>query len=156
MVRARLLVPPQTGLHRDRYLHRIDHGPGDFEHERYIPQHAGTSPLAGHLLDRAAEINVEHIGVSRFTQAGSLDHRVDKTAINLNGHGTLLVVNVQFAGGAIDIPHQRIARHKLRVDHIGAELLAHRAERLIGHIFHRCQEQRILSKIEITYFHACI
>ena len=153
---ARLLVPPQTGLHRDGYLHGIDYGPGNLQHQRYIPQHAGPGTLAGYLLHRAAEVDVEHVGVSLLAHAGGLDHRIDKAAVNLDGHRALLVVYVQFAGSAVDIAHQRIARHKLRIDHIGPELLAHEAERLVRHIFHRGQKQRIPAKIEITYFHVCI
>ena len=133
------MVPTQPRFYRHRYFHGIDHGPGNFQHQRDIPQHTGSGAFAGYLFYRTAEVYIQYVGISLLATTSRIDHSIDKTSVNLYGDRPLRILYAQFPHGTVDIPYQSIARHELRVDHIGSEFLTHQTERLVRDIFHRSQ-----------------
>ena len=118
-------VPSQTGFHRDGNVHGIHHGPRDFQHLGNILQHAGPGSLARHALHGATEIQVEHVGTGTFHHdTGRIGHRTRFLAVNLDGHGALVITHRQFLQTAVHHAHQGICRHKLGIYHRRAETLA--------------------------------
>ena len=147
------VIPSQAGLHRYGCMYCLHHSFSDFEQERDIPQHARTGTLAGNLLHGTAEIQVNHIRTGSLNHAGSLNHRISIPAVKLNTNRTLLISNHQFVHRRAYRAHQCLSRYELRIDHGSPETLAQPAEADIRHILHRCQEHRLLTKINIPNPH---
>ena len=113
---------------------------GDVQHQRDIAQHPGAGTLARHALHGTAEVQVDDIGLCLLHNPGGLDHRVHVAAIDLYGHGTLGLADVQLLLRLADGTYQGIGGHELGVHHICPELLAHQAESGVGDIFHRGEQ----------------
>ena len=69
-------VPAQTGLYRYWNLHRLNHLACNFEHQWDVAEHTGTGSLAGNLLHRTTEIQVNHVRTGLLNNLRSLYHRV--------------------------------------------------------------------------------
>ena len=148
------VVPAQTGLDRHGgVVDRLDDAARHFDHERHVAHHARAGAASGDLLHRASEVDVDDVGAGGLGHARRFDHRFDQVAVKLYAHGTLRRVDFEFFERLGRVADQPVRRNELRVDHVGAELLAHRAERRIGDILHRRQKQRLVAQFQISYFH---
>ena len=130
-------VPTEARLDGHGNTNRTDDGPRDLEHKRHVAQHAGSGAFACHLLNRASEIDVEHIGPSGLADLCGLDHGLDVAAVDLYRHGAFFVAYPQLFFGAADATNERIARDKFSVHHIRAEAFTHQSEGGIRDVFHR-------------------
>ncbi len=83
------MVPPQTRLDRNRHLNGIDHSPGYLQHLRDITEHTSTGTFPCHLLNRAAEIDVKHVGTGSLDHLCGLNHRAGFSTVNLYGRRPL-------------------------------------------------------------------
>ena len=148
-----LLVPSQTGLHRDRQADGLYHLLGDFEHLGNVLQHTGTRTFASHFLHRTAKVEVNQVGAGLFYDFCRLDHGLYVTPIDLNAHRALFVADGQFLDGRLHIAYQCLGTDKLGIDHRGAKALAEQAETNVGDVFHRSQQDGLFAQIDISYFH---
>ena len=140
----RVLIPSESGLSRNRCLHRIHDCLGNIQHLRHIPQKTCPCTLARHFLHRTAEIDIDEIRLGRFNNLRSLCHRLGFTPVDLNRYGPFLVMDSQFAGCGSDIAYQGIRIDKLPIRSV---TLTEHSERRISDILHR-------SKIERLIFHS--
>ena len=105
-----VVVPTQTGLGSNRYGHRIDHSPRDFEHERHIAQQTGSGTFSGDFLDRATKVYVEHIGMSLLNNnLCSIGNGFGLFSIDLNCHGTLFLVNFELCKALVNHSDECVA-----------------------------------------------
>ena len=148
-----IVVPAQTGLYGYGNLYRIDHRLCYLQQFGNILQHSRAGTLAGNLLHRAAEINVENIGAGSLDTLGSLDHRLYLVSVYLYGDGALLVTYIQFLHRAIDVAYERVARHKLCIHHVRTEAFAHKAKGSVGNILHGSKKDGVTSKFYISNLH---
>ena len=149
----RLVIPTQTRLHRNRYLHRLNHSLRDSQQLRHITQHARTSPLTSNLLHWAPKIQIQNIRSRLFHNPCSLHHRIHILAINLYRHRSLLIMYSQLLLRTFHITYQSISTNKLCINHIRSKSFTQQSECRIRHILHRSQKQRLFTKLYITYFH---
>ena len=146
-------VPSQAGLHRHGHIDSLHHVTRNIEQQRYVSQHTSSSSLSSHLLHRTSKVDVYHIGLRLFHNLGSLHHVFCRSAINLNTNRTFLVADGQLVDSRLDRAHQSLSRYKLRIHHSRSVSLAEHTEAYIGHVFHRSEEERLVSKFYISYFH---
>ena len=149
----RLFVPTKTGLDRHRFLDRFDNLARHLDHQRHIAHHprSGTTPCD--LLHGTTEVDVDHFGTCRLGHLCRLDHRFDAVAVDLDAHGTLAIVDIELTQRFGRLVHQSIRGDELRIDHISSEPLAHVAERGIGHILHRSEQNGAVAQIYVGNFH---
>ena len=69
----------------------IDHGSGNFQQQRDIPQHTGSGAFAGYLFYRTAEVYIQYVGISLLATTSRIDHGIDKTSVNLYGDRSLRI-----------------------------------------------------------------
>ena len=148
------VVPAQTGLDRHGgVVDRLDDAARHFDHERHVAHHARAGAASGDLLHRASEVDVDDVGAGGLGHARRFDHRFDQVAVDLDADGAFGLRYFEFFERLGRVADQAVRRDEFGVDHIGAELLAHRAERRIGDILHRRQKQRLVAQFQISYFH---
>ena len=141
----RLLVPAQPRFDGHGLAHRLHDPARHLDHQRHVAHHARSCAAPGDFLHRAAEVDVYDVGTGRFGHAGRFDHRFDQVAVDLDAHGAFRVVDFEFFERFGRVADQPVRRDELGVDHVGAEAFAHVAERRIGHILHRRQQQGAVS-----------
>ena len=92
-----LLVPGQTRLDGNRRIGNSLHdSSSDAEDSGYVLQHTCACTLAGNLLDRTAEVDVEHIGMRLLhNDSCRLAHSIHIFTIYLNGDGTFFGTDLQ-------------------------------------------------------------
>ena len=149
----RLLVPAQPRFDGHGLAHRLHDPARHLDHQRHVAHHARSGAAPGDFLHRAAEVDVYDVGTGRFGHAGRFDHRFDQVAVKLDAHGTLRRVDFEFFERLGRVADQPVRRNEFRVDHVGPEPLAHVAERRVGHVFHRRQQQGLFAEFYISYFH---
>jgi len=71
----------------------IDDCAGDVEHFGDVAKESCACAFAGYFLDRAAEVDVDEVGMGRFDDTRGLGHRFGVTAVDLDGYGTLGVID---------------------------------------------------------------
>ena len=57
-------------------------------------EHTASCSLAGNPLDGTAEVEVKYLGTCCLSDAGSLDHGLYLTAVDLDSYGALLGVDL--------------------------------------------------------------
>ena len=149
----RLVVPAQAGFHGHGFPDRFHDPPRHFDHQRHVAHHARSGAPPRDLLHGAAEVDVDDVRAGRFGHARRLDHRFDQMAVELDAHRTLRVVDFEFFERLGRIAYQPVGRDEFRVNHVGAEPLAHVAERRVGHVLHRRQQQGFLPEFYVGNFH---
>ena len=132
---------------------RLDDATRHFDHERHVAHHARAGAASGDLLHRASEVDVDDVGAGGLGHARRFGHRFDQVAVDLDADGAFGLRYFEFFERLGRVADQAVRRDEFGVDHIGAELLAHRAERRIGDILHRRQKQRLVAQFQISYFH---
>ena len=147
------VVPAQPGLHRHRFAHRFHNAPRHLHHRRHVAHHPRSCPAPRDLLHRTPEVDVYHVRSGRFGHAGRLHHRFYQMAVDLDAHRAFRFVDLQFLERLGRIADQSVRRDEFRVHHVGSEVLAHVAERGVGHVFHRRQQQRALSEVYVGNLH---
>ena len=147
------MVPTQTGLHRNGELYGLYNLLRNLQHLGDVLEHASTSTLACHFLDRTTEVEVDEVWTSLFNHLCSLNHRLDVTTIDLNAYRTLFVSNSQLPDRRLYITHQSLGGHEFRIDHRGTKPLAQHAEANIRDVLHRSQENGALAQFYIAYLH---
>ena len=105
-------------------MNGIDDRLGDLEHFWYIFEQTCACSFARYFLDRTAEIDIDEIGMSLLNDTCGVGHTLGVTSVDLDRHGTLFVVDGEFAGRGRYIAHQSVGVHELRIDAIGSETLA--------------------------------
>lgn len=149
-----LLVPSQSRLGRDGNVDRLDNVACDVEHQRNVPQQSSAGAFSGHLLHGTAEVEVDDVGVPLLNNLCRLHHGVYVFAVDLDAHGTFLLVDGHLVEGGFDAAHDGIGRHELRVDHSSTKAFAKHAETDVGHVLHGRKEEGLVAKVDITYFHS--
>ena len=146
-------IPAEAGLDGDGYLHRIDYGAGNLQHQRDILEHTRSGSLAGHALHGATEVQVEDVRACLLHNLGSFDHRGRVASVYLDGYGAFFVADVELLLRLADGAYQGVGRDKLCIYHVGAEALAHQAEGGIGDILHRGEEHGARTQVYVGYLH---
>ena len=149
----RILVPPQTRLHRDGCVDGLDDAARHLHHRRHVAHHARAGAATRNLTHRAAEVYVDKVGRGALGDTRRLDHRFDKMSVYLYSHGTFGIIYAQLGARLPRVAYQPVTRDELRGNDVGTEALAHVSERRVGHILHRCQKQRLRPQINVSYFH---
>ena len=152
----RLIVPAEASFDGYGFVDSLDNLLGHLHHQWHITHHSRTCTSARNLLHRATEVYINNIGVSRFGNSCSLDHWLYLITINLNSHRTLEVVDIQLCTRFPGITNKAIRRDKLRRNHICAKSFTDIAERRVGNILHRCEEQGLFTKLNIANLHRCL
>ena len=138
----RRLVPAEPHLHRDRHGDRVDHrvdqrhGVVEVAHQR----RAGIA--AGHLLGRAAHVDVDDVGALARRDARGLGHVVGLAAGKLH-HVDRQARMADTGGAALPALGELAARHHLGNDQSGAVPIGAQAEGLVGDARHRRQEHPV-------------
>ena len=155
-----VLVPSESGFHRDRFADRLDDPFRDHHHLVRILHHSGAGTPAGDLADRAAEIDVDHVAaVASHQLAGGIchlrrpHHRVRIASVDLDPDRSFPVCRLQFVEGFPGVPYQTFRGDEFRVDHVGSLLPAYSSEGSVSHILHRRKQDGFLSEVEVSYFH---
>ena len=92
-----LAVPSQSRLHGYGHLDSLDNLSGNVEHQRYVAEHSCSCSLAGNLLDRTTEVDVDDVGRCLLDYPCSLNHVLYRPSVYLYSHRTLLVADGKFA-----------------------------------------------------------
>ncbi len=146
-------VPSQPCLHGNGNVYGFYNLPGDVEHLGNILQHAGSSPLTSHLLDRTSKVDVNQVGTSLLHNTSSLDHRLGIATIYLYAYRTLLVADGELADGGFHIADQSLGTDKLGVHHSSTKALAQQTETDVGDVFHRSEEDGMSAQCYIADYH---
>ena len=149
----RLFIPSQTGFDRHGFLHGFDDAAGHLDHQGDIAHHTRSGAPTGDLLHRTTEVDIDDIGIGRLGDPSRLDHRFHQMTVKLDTHGPFGFGDAQFSERLARIADQPVRRDKLGIYHVGTEPLAHIAERRIGHILHRSQEQRAVTQFYVGNLH---
>ena len=143
----------QAGFHGHGFSDRLHDPPRHFDHQRHVAHHARPGAPPRDLLHGAAEVDVDDVRAGRFGHACRLDHRFDQMAVELDAYRTLRVVDFEFFERLGRVAYQPVGGDEFRVDHVGAETLAHVAERRVGHVLHRRQQQGFFPEFYVGNFH---
>ena len=146
-------IPAEAGLHGNGYLHRIDHGAGDLQHQRDVLEHARSGSLARHALHGTTEVDVEDVRACLFHNLGGFDHRGRVSPVYLDGYGAFFVADVQFLFRFADGAYQRVGRYEFGVHHVCTEAFAHQSESRVGNVLHRGEEYRAFAQVYVGYLH---
>jgi len=87
----RAVVPAGADLDRQGDPDRPAHRPEDPLHAPKVPQQLAPSPLAHHLFDRAAAVDVHDVGPHLLDHGGCRRHPGGIRAEDLDGHRALLL-----------------------------------------------------------------
>ncbi|CDA55788.1 unknown [Prevotella sp. CAG:604] len=148
-----VIIPTQSGFHGYRHIDCFHHFSCNIQHQRNIAEHTSSSALSSHFLDRATEVDVNHVRMSLFYNLCSFHHILGGAAVNLNAHRAFLIAYRKLADGALDASHQGFCRYELSINHSCSESLAEHAKTNIRHVFHRSEEEGLRAKFYISYFH---
>ena len=148
-----LLVPSEPGLDRDGQLDGLHHPAGDLHHLVGLAHHAAARPAPGDLVDRTAEVDVDQIRTGLRRPHGRLHHRVGQMAVDLDADGPLVVVEPHLGDGLGRVADQPVRRDELGEHQLRAEALADVAERDVGHVFHRGEEDGAGAECEVSDLH---
>ena len=138
-------IPSETGFHRNGKFDCFYHFTRDVQHQRNITEHSGSGSFSGHTFHRTTEINIENIRPRRFTNLCRFHHCRDIAPVNLDSNRTLFISHIQLLLRLVDTADQSICRNKFGIYHIRTKTFAHQPERNIGNIFHRRQEDGMLT-----------
>ena len=154
------VVPAEAGLHRDGFADGFHHSLGDRHHLVGVAHHARTGAASGYLGDRAAEVDVYHVGPVASGYLGGavghscgLHHGLGDVAVDLYAHGRLLFGGAQFRKRLGGVAYQAVGGDELGIHHVGPLFAAEQPEGEVGDVFHRSQQQRAFAKVEISDFH---
>ena len=148
-----LMVPAKACLHGDGQTDGLDHLLRNLQQLGNVLEHACTSALAGHLLDGAAEVEVDEVRACLLHNLGCLDHRVDVATVDLYAHRPFVVADGQLADGGVDIADEGLGGDELRVDHCCAKALTKHAEADVRDVLHGRQEQGAFAEFYISNLH---
>ena len=153
-------IPAQTGLDGNGLTDSLHDCLGNGHHLVWLTHHAGTCSPAGYLVDWASEIDVNDVAAVAAGNLGSLVghlggiyHRLGNVSVNLDSNGSFLLTGAHLSYGLGCIADEAVGGDEFCVHHIRAIFFADDAERCISHIFHRCQEHRLVAKINIPNKH---
>ena len=146
-------VPAKARLDSDRKPDGFDDLARYLEHQRNITQHSGAGPFMGHLLHGTSEIDVDEVRAGLFYKERGLDHRGYVAAIYLNGRRALAGIYRKLAGCGCDRAYQSVGADKFAVGRRSALLFADQAERAVGDVFHRRQNNRTFSEVDMCDLH---
>ena len=155
-----VLVPAQAGLDRHRFGHGLHDHPGYHHHLVRLPHHPGAGPAARYFVDRAAEVDVNHVAAVAsgylcrvVGHPGRLHHRLGNVSVYLDGHRSLLRDGLHLSLRLDGIPDKSVGRDELGIHHRRPLLAAEDAEGRVRHILHRREQHRPFSQIYIPYSH---
>ena len=147
-----LAVPAEPSFDRHGERDGIDHLASDIEQLGDIPEHTGAGTFGCDLLDGTPEIEVDYIGVGTLHDLCRLHHSLRLAAINLDSHRPFTVVDSELADSRRDVSDESLGRNELSEDHSGTLLMADEAERGVGDILHRGEEDRAIIFSYIKHF----
>jgi hypothetical protein len=145
-------VPAEPRLDGHRELDRIDHRLDDPLHLGEITKEPRARVARHDVLHPAAAVDIDEVWSGGLGDPRSLTHHALVTTEDLDRDRALVFVDEKLLVGAAGIADQAFARDKFRHDDIGAELLADPAERWVGDILHRGEDQLMLY-VYISNFH---
>jgi hypothetical protein len=133
----------EARLHRDRQVDRVDDAADDAGHLLRLLQEPRPGAVAArHVLDRAADVDVDQLGAGLRGDLRRLDHDRGIGAVDLDPDGPLPIVDLQLLQADAGVPDQPLGGDELGVDDVGAQPPADEPERLVGDVLHRRQQQR--------------
>ena len=157
-----IVVPPQSSLHRYRFVHRLYHGLGNRHELVRLAHHSRARSPAGYLAHRAAEVDVYDVRAvaagyfrSLVRHTRRLHHGLGDVAVDLYGYRGLLFVGVHLGYCLLRIANQSVGRDELGIHHIRPLLTAEQAERDVGDVFHRRQQKGLFAQIHASNLHRC-
>ena len=140
---AVVVVPARAHLQGDRQIDRLDGRLEDARGVQFVAHQRRAGMAVDHLLDRAAEIDVDQPRAAVGVELRGLGHDLRLAAGELHRHRLLL--------GAALRHRQRLARladRRLAGDHLGNDQrrpmpFDEAPERQVGHTRHRRQDDRV-------------
>ena len=145
-------LPPQTRLHGHRQIHGLDDCGSQRDHLGNVLQNGRPRSFADNLLDRAAPVDVDKIGMGLRRQLRRRNERLLGAAKDLHAIRTLLLGEIHLTDAFFHRPGKRVRGNKLRNQHIRTELLAYTTERPVRHTLHRSQVDRELKRLQKFFY----
>ena len=144
------VIPTEAHLGRERHIgNRVLHSLHEIVEQRRAAQEPRAGVLFDHLMRRAAEIEVEEVGLHTIAdQTGGLGHRSRRGSKDLDAHRTLAFGEIDHLPRFDVITDERLGLHELRDHHVGALLLTHLAEGHVSVTGHRREVERKLARAE--------
>jgi PTS system nitrogen regulatory IIA component len=140
---AGLIVPAAPGLYGDRQVRGTNHGPNDSSHQIHVPQATGAAVALDHLLHRAAEVDIDELGLIVLSdQSRGLSHGIGIRAIDLDTDGTFQFLEFSSLERGANTPADSLGGQKFRQHDIGPHAPANLAEGRLGDAGHWGQHER--------------
>jgi hypothetical protein len=149
------MTPAAADLHRRRQRDGRTHGSDDLLHQVQILQAARAAVSAHHLLDRAAEVDVEEVWLVRLLdERRGLGHCRSLGAKNLHPDRPLRGIETQIIPAPLGATAQTFRAYELADDDIRAEAPAQPPERRLADTGLRRQvERRVIVRKKIGKIH---
>ena len=135
-----VLVPAGADLRGDGHRAVRDHGRDDAVQQRHVGQQSAAAALLHDLLDRAAEVDVQHVEAAGRQQVRGLRHVTGIGAEDLHADQPLFALGVDQLPGVLAAVGQAAGRGELAEAHVGAEAAADVAEGTVGDPRHGRQQ----------------
>jgi hypothetical protein len=138
-----LIVPAASGLYGNRQMGGAHHGPDDLPYQVHVSQAAGAAVTLHHLLDRAAEVDVDELGLVVLGDQGSgLCHGIRISPVDLDADGALDRLELGTLQRGPDPAPNGLRAEKLGEHEVGPHSPADLAERRLGYTRHGGENQR--------------
>jgi hypothetical protein len=121
---------------------RAHDGADDLFHQVHVAEAAGATVPLDHLLDRAAEVDVDEFGLVRLgDDGGRSSHCLGVGAVDLDSDRSFDRLEFAALEGLPDAAADRLGREELGHQDIGPEPAADLPERRLGHSGHGGQNE---------------
>ena len=157
----RIFVPSEPRLHRHRFAHCFDNALRNHHHLVRLAHHPRTGASARNLADRTSEVYVNDIAsvssgnlVRIVCHFGCFHHCFRIVSVYLDSYRCFIIRCFHLGDCLGGVADQSVRRDEFRINHICSEPFADDAERRVSDVFHRCQQHRFFSKVNISDFHA--
>ncbi len=139
--RAGAVLEAATHLHRDGHVDRVGDGGDDAAGAVRVVEQGRAGARLRHLLDRAAEVDVDDVGARVGDHPRRLGHQLRFRAEDLDGERVLVGCDAQVAECALIAVVEAGAADHLGADEPGAEPAALAAKRLHADARHRREHE---------------
>jgi hypothetical protein len=146
------VVPAQAGFYSYWQVRGLYNGFGHFHHLWNILQQGRPGAPTGHVLHRAAVVDINQVGTGRRRNLRRLPHGFDVTAEELDANGPFVLEDVELLPALGRVADEPFRRNELCVHQVGAVLLANGAEGRVADVLHRGQQQRKLAQYYVSDF----
>ena len=141
---AVVIIPSKTRFNCNGKAHGIHYCTRDIKHLGDIFEKTSTRAFIGHFLHRAAEIDVDEIGLRLLHDTCSCGHGCYIFAVDLNSNRPFFIVNLQLTHGRCHVTNEGIGIYKFGIYACGPEALAEQAKSGVGDVLHWSKVKRII------------